>query len=95
MLGTGILLGGLWAGGDWLQQHGFDRWVAIGIGLLGLASLVLALWHKVNDPPEQAVAHDGPGYQPSYAVPPEALQGFGLAVMVLIGVLSLILALRA
>jgi hypothetical protein len=95
LIGGGILHGGLTACIILLQHNGFDRWVAIGTGLLFLAAMVLALWRKVNDPPEQAVAHDEPGYQPSYAVPPEALQGFGLAVMVLIGVLSLVLALRA
>ena len=95
LLGSSTASAGVMAGLTWLLENGFDRWVAMATALMSLMHLVMALWHKVNDPPEQAVTYDEPGYQPSYAVPPEALQGFGLAAMILIAGLSLVLALRA
>lgn len=95
LLGSSTASAVVMAGLAWLLENGFDRWVAMATGLMSLMHLVIAIWHKINDPPEQAVTYDEPGYQPSYAIPPEALQGFGLAVMVLIAILALIQTLRA
>lgn len=94
LIGNGLRSGGLIACIFWLEENGFDRWVASAFLLLFVLSVARMVWHRVNDPPELALSNEEPGYRPSYSVPTEAWQGFGLAALVLITLLSLVLAVR-
>lgn len=95
LLGSATLSGSVPAALIWLQENGFDRWVTVGTGLLLLAALVLMLWRRVNDPPEESLTYDDPAYRQSYEVPPEALQGFALAALTLFVLAMIIFTLRA